>query len=138
QNYYGFDLPQFYGSMYFPSVLDGLEIRVGRMFCPLGFESNEAVSTPLLSRTLTFTFSPFTHFGAMGILNLNPNWQLQALAVDGNDVWVGDPSQQWRFVGKIQYTSTNKRWLAALSGTFGQAEMNVAAPFAPTTLSTAF
>src|SRR6185295_17397180 len=132
-NYYGYDLPQFYGNMYLPNVMDGLEIRVGRMFCPLGFESNEAVSTPMLSRSLTFTFSPFTHFGVMGILNLNSRWQLQAMAADGNDVWIGEASQQWRFVGKLKYESEDKRWDAAVSATLGQAEMNVAAPFAPTT-----
>jgi hypothetical protein len=138
QNYYGFDLPQFYGSIYMPTFGNGLEIRVGRIFNPWGMESNEAVNTPFLSRSYAMTYSPFTEFGVMGILSLNTKWQLYAMIADGSDVWVGDPSQQWRFVGKVQFTSENKNTTLAFGTTVGQADLNTGAPFAPTTLSTPF
>ncbi len=138
QNYYGFDLPQFYGSIYAPNVMNGLEIRVGRVFNPWGMESNEAVNTPFLSRSYTFAYSPKSEFGVLGILNITKQVQLYAMAADGDDVWVGDPSQQWRFVGKLQYTSDDKKTTLAFGTSMGQAVLNTNFPFAPTTLSTPF
>jgi hypothetical protein len=64
--------------------------------------------------------------------------QLYAMAAAGDDVMVGDPSEQWRFVGKLQYTSEDKRTTLAFGATLGYAVLNTNLPFAPTTLSTPF
>jgi len=49
QNLYGVDLVQHYAEIYFPTVAQGLDLKVGRFYCPFGVEATEAVSTPLLS-----------------------------------------------------------------------------------------
>ncbi len=51
QNLYGVDPIQFYVNAYVPSLFQGTEIRVGRTYNPWGYESLEAVSTPMVSRS---------------------------------------------------------------------------------------
>jgi hypothetical protein len=137
QQFYGYDLPQFYLNMYVPTIMQGLELRVGKMFCPWGVESIEGPSTPFLSRSYAFNSSPpFTHFGVMAILNMTPKWQLQAMAVNGNDVWIGDPSQEWRFVGKLQWTSADKRQNLSFATSVGRGVFNTDFPHPQTTVAT--
>ncbi len=138
QQFYGFDLPQFYANMYLPTVMQGLELRAGRIYAPWGVESVEGPAAPFLSRSYAFnSCPPFTHFGVMAILNITPKWQLTAMVADGNDVWVGDPSQEWRFVGKLQWTSADKRQSLAFATTVGRGVFNPDFPNPQTTVSTA-
>src|SRR5262249_24676840 len=60
---YGFDPIQFYTEAYFPQVLRGLDVKVGRYFAQYGFESNDATQNLLGSRAYGFIYDPFTHTG---------------------------------------------------------------------------
>ena len=68
QNLYGVDPVQFYANAYFPTLFRGTEIRVGRTYDPAGYESLEAVSNPLLSRSYLFFNTPFTLMAIAGVV----------------------------------------------------------------------
>jgi hypothetical protein len=136
QNLYGVDPIQFYGEAYFPTVASGLDVKVGRFYCPIGEESNEAVSTPLASRSYTFTTEPFTHFGVLTLLTVNPEWSMHACLVNGNDI-VFDDGQELRFIGRVQWTQPGGRNTVAFGTAVGRGKFNIGAPNAAATVATA-
>jgi hypothetical protein len=136
QNLYGVDPVEFYGEAYFPTVLSALDVKVGRFYCPFGEESNEAVSTPLASRSYTFTTEPFTHFGVLALLNVNPEWSVHACLVNGNDM-VFDDGQELRFIGRVQWTQPGGRNTIAFGTAVGRGKFNPGAPNAAATVATA-
>jgi hypothetical protein len=138
QNLYGFDAVQFYVNAYFPTLFQGTELRLGRHFCPFGVESMEPINSPFLSRSYALIWSPsFTHLGLMSITNLNSQWAVTLMLVNGNDVFI-DPAQEMRFVGKILWTSASKRNSLALGTSLGRGKFNAGEPFEPATLSLPF
>jgi hypothetical protein len=137
QNLYGVDPIQFYVNAYFPNLFQGTEIRLGRCYCPFGYESNEAISTPLLSRAYDFNTSPFTHCGLMALTTFSPKWSANLMLVNGNDVFFADPAEELRFVGKLQWTSPDRRDSVAVSTSLGRGKFNAGEPFAPATVATA-
>src|SRR6185312_15274276 len=103
----------------------GLDIKVGRFFTPFGYESLESISSPLVSKSYSFNwYPPFTHFGAMATVTINPKWRFQAGIVNGNDVWIGDPSERPRFLGTLTYTSPNLRDVVTLGTSLGKGRMD--------------
>jgi hypothetical protein len=133
---YGVDPIQFYGSFYVPTLFQGTEFRIGRHFCPFGAESLEAISTPLMSRSYAFNWSPpFTHCGLMVLSTLSPQWNVNLMAVNGNDVMFGDPAAEWRFIGKFTWTSKSKRDIVAFGTSVGRGKFNTGQPFDPPTIS---
>ncbi|MFO0879907.1 MAG: outer membrane beta-barrel protein [Gemmataceae bacterium] len=105
QNIYGVDLVQQYLSAYVPEFFKGTEFRVGRFYTPWGMESIEAVSTPLISRSYAFNWCPpFTHCGVGAYITFDSEWSAVLMAVNGNDVYWGDPARNWRFVGNVKWT----------------------------------
>jgi hypothetical protein len=135
QNLYGADPVQFYANAYFPTLFQGTEVRVGRHFCPFGTESNEAISTPLLSRSYGFNNSPFTHTGLMVLSTLTPEWTVNLMLINGNDVFL-DKSEELRMLGKLIWTSPDKRDIVALSTSAGRGKFNAGDPFNPATVGT--
>jgi hypothetical protein len=139
QNLYGVDPIQHYVSLYVPTLFRGVEFRVGRLYTPWGVESLEAVSTPLLSRSYAFNWSPpFTHSGGGAYITFSPEWSAVLLAVNGNDVYFGDPSAEWRFVGNVKWTQPGGgRNTVTLATSLGSGWFNPSAPFAPATVALA-
>ncbi|MFM7152329.1 MAG: outer membrane beta-barrel protein, partial [Gemmataceae bacterium] len=104
QNIYGFDLVQQYVNAYVPNLFRGTEFRVGRVYTPWGVESVEMVSTPLISRSYCLNWCPpFTHCGAAAYITFDSEWSTVLMAANGNDVYWGDPSAEWRFVGNLKW-----------------------------------
>ncbi len=135
QNLYGVDLISHYVEGYFPTVMNGLDIKLGRFFTPFGAESLEAISTPFLSRSYAFNWSPpFTHLGGIATLTINPRWTVQGALVDGNDVWF-DPSAEARFVGTAKWTQPGGRNTVTFGTSIGRGKLNSGDPFAPATVS---
>lgn len=100
---YGIDPVQFYLEAYFPTVIRGLDVKVGRFYTPWGVESVEAPSTPFMSRSYTFSNAPpFTHTGILLTQNLPCNFIVQAALVVGEDLFI-DPADEATFIGTIQY-----------------------------------
>jgi hypothetical protein len=83
---YGYDIPTFYGELYFPQIAEGMNIRVGRYLSIPDIETQMSPVTPLYSRSLLYIYDPFTQFGALGTIKLNDQWIVQAGVHAGNDV----------------------------------------------------
>lgn len=123
-NRYGVDPVAFYASAYFPTILQGTEVRLGRHYTPFGVESLEAISTPTVSRSYAFNWCPpFTHFGLQVNTTINPHWATTLMLVNGNDVFL-DPAQELRFVGKVQWTPSTHRDVVALGASLGRGKFN--------------
>lgn len=134
QNLYGVDLISHYVEGYFPSVMNGLDIKVGRIWTPFGVESLEAVSTPFLSRSYAFNWSPpFTHMGGLATLTINPKWTVQAGIVNGNDVYI-DESQELRGLATIKYTQPGGRNTITFGTSLGRGKINSDDAFNPATV----
>ena len=131
QNLYGLDLPQAYVNWYLPNLFEGTEIRLGRMFTPWGFESIEGISTPLLSRSYAFNWSPpFTHMALMVAPNFNKNWSAKLMLANGNDVFF-DASEELRTVGVVSWISDDKKDNLNFGWSLGRGKFNASAPFNP-------
>jgi hypothetical protein len=132
QNLYGVDLIQEYVSMYLPMLFRGTEFRLGRLYTPWGVESLEAVSTPLLSRSYAFNWSPpFTHCGLAAYVTFNPEWSGVFMLANGNDVYFGDPSEELRFVGNLRWLQPGGRNSATFATSLGRGKFNPAYPSPP-------
>jgi Putative beta-barrel porin-2, OmpL-like. bbp2 len=139
QNFYGFDIPQAYVSAYYPDIFEGTEIRIGKHYCPFGYESIEGPTAPLKSRSYAFNWCPpFTHWGLMALTNLDKNWTVNLMLINGNDVMIFDPAEEWRFMGKLTWTSDDKKTTWSLGTSLGRGKFNTGEPFAPTTISLPF
>lgn len=139
QNLYGFDFPDAYVNVFVPTWFQGgTEFRVGRQYTPFGQESLEAPTTPLMSRSYAFNWSPpFTHNGITMINNFSPQWQLFSMLANGNDVWLDQTVQEARYVGRLQWTSKDKQDIVAYGMSVGRGKFNAGKPFAPSTFATA-
>ena len=132
QNLYGVDLIQEYVSMYVPTWFRGVEFRVGRLYTPWGVESLEAISTPLLSRSYAFNWSPpFTHCGGGAYVTFSPIWSGVFLLTNGNDVFWGDPSEELRFVGNLRWVQPGGRNTVTFATSLGRGKFNPAYPTPP-------
>ncbi|MCS6850096.1 MAG: outer membrane beta-barrel protein [Gemmataceae bacterium] len=135
QNLYGVDLPQFYVNCYIPTICQGLELRLGRIYTPFGTESIEAINTPLMSRSYAFNWCPpFTHMGLMGILTINSQWAITLMAANGNDIFF-DHAQRPRIVGKIAYVTPHGKDAVTLGWSLGAGIFGAQYPYEPTTIA---
>jgi hypothetical protein len=133
-NLYGVDMISSYLEYYVPTFFQGLDIKVGRFFTPFGYESLETISSPLVSKSYSFNwFPPFTHFGALATCVFNPMWKAQAGIINGNDVWIGDPSERPRFLGTLTYTSPNLRDVVTLGTSLGKGGIGSGDTYNPAT-----
>jgi hypothetical protein len=136
QNLYGVDPIQFYANAYVPGLFRGTEFRVGRTYNPWGYESLEAVSTPLLSRSYAFFNTPFTLMGVGAYTTYTSEWSSVLILANGNDTYVV-PYEEARFFGKLTYASANKHDNVQLGCTLGRGRFNAGAPFDPATVGLA-
>jgi hypothetical protein len=127
-NTYGIDPIQFYGEAYFPTAADGLDIKVGRIFCQYGVESNQAPDNALLSHTYTFIYNPFTHTGIMATLNLTSTWSVQAGMMLGSDIFI-DPADEPTGMGGIKWAPPDGLDSVFLSFIVGPGRFNQARNF---------
>jgi hypothetical protein len=133
QNLYGVDPIQFYGNVYIPTLFEGTDVRAGRLFTPWGFESLEGISTPFVSRSYAFNWSPpFTHMGIMVSPQFTKQLSGKFMLANGNDVFFTS-TQETRFVGALTWTSLSKKDTVTLGWSLGRGKMNTAHPFAPAT-----
>jgi hypothetical protein len=124
-NTYGIDPIQFYAEAYFPTVAQGLDLKLGRFFAQYGVEANDAPSNALGSHAYTFIYDPFTHTGLLATLKLNDVWTIQSGLVLGCDVFI-DAASEPTYVGSVKWTPSGRdsvQFATILgSGRFNQAE----------------
>jgi hypothetical protein len=116
----GFDPAQFYGEIHLPVLTSGgLDIRGGRWYSIIGFESVPAVTRPLLSVPYMFNYGqPFTHFGVLTTLHVGDRLKLYNGTVNGWDRWI-DERYQWGYTGGFIWNSPGGRTSIAASMVWG-------------------
>jgi Putative beta-barrel porin-2, OmpL-like. bbp2 len=107
-NLYGVDPVQFYADAYFPTIMRGLDIKIGRFFALYGVEQISAPDNALFSHSLDDLFDPFTHTGVLGTLKLTDTWTIQAGLVTGSDIFVG-PGSNPTFTGSVKWAPPDGR-----------------------------
>ena len=83
---YGYDVPTFYGELYFPQIAEGMNVRVGRYLSVPDIETQMAPGNWLYTHSLLYIFDPFTQMGVVNTVKLNDQWLIQFGAHAGNDV----------------------------------------------------
>jgi hypothetical protein len=83
---YGYDIPMAYVEGYFPSVGDGLNVRVGRYISVPDIEAQLAPNNYTYSHSLLYSYDPYTQEGIVATFKLNKNWSIQPQVNIGNDV----------------------------------------------------
>jgi Putative beta-barrel porin-2, OmpL-like. bbp2 len=103
---YGYDMPTFYGELYFPQIAQGMNVRVGRFLSVPDIETQMAPGNYLYTHSLLYIFDPFTQMGIMNTVKLNDQWLVQFGAHAGNDV-AGWEKQDAKFtpVACVRWTS---------------------------------
>ncbi len=83
---YGFDPVMYYIDLYFPKVLDGMNVRVGRYISIPDIEAQLAPNNITYSHSLLYTYDPYTQNGIVATVRLNRNWSIQGEISGGNDI----------------------------------------------------
>jgi hypothetical protein len=120
---YGIDPIQFYGEAYFPTVGRGLDVKLGRIFCQYGVETNDAPGNALCSHSYTFIYDPFTHTGVMGTLKLTEAWSVQFGMMLGSDVFI-DPADTPTGMGSVKWVAPDGRNSVLFSVIVGSGQFN--------------
>jgi hypothetical protein len=127
-NKYGIDPIQFYAEAYLPTVARGMDIKVGRIFCQYGAESNDAPPNALASHSYVFIYDPFTHTGVMSTTQLTPAWSVQLGIIMGPDVFI-DPAASPYSMFSVKWAPPNGRDSILFSGLLGSGRFDVARRF---------
>lgn len=127
-NLYGIDPIEFYGEAYFPTIGQGMDVKLGRVFCQYGVEANDAPSNALLSHAYTFIYDPFTHTGIMTTVKLSEVWSFQAGMMLGSDIFI-DPADTPTGMGSVKWTQPGGQNTALFSVILGSGRFNQARNF---------
>lgn len=126
---YGIALPQAYLETYLP-VGNGLNIKAGHFYSPLGYETVPAPDNYFYTRAYTLNSGePFTHTGLLCSYTINQNWVVQGGATTGSATggWDGGFDKQldnWGGLANIRWNSNDQKTSVALGGTYGQTAVN--------------
>lgn len=107
-NLYGIDPVQFYAEAYFPTIAQGMDVKVGRFFSQFGVEQISAPDNALVSHSYAFIYDPFTQTGLLTTTKLNSAVSVQAGLVLGNDNFSG-PTLNPTFIGSVKWVSSDQR-----------------------------
>lgn len=89
---YGFDPVMFYYDAYFPTVAQGMVLRVGRYISLPDIEAQLAPNNYSFSHSILYTYDCYTQTGANATVKLNDHWTLQGGISGGCDTepWTTD------------------------------------------------
>jgi Putative beta-barrel porin-2, OmpL-like. bbp2 len=109
-SYSGFDMPMIYLDLYIPYVLQGMNIRIGRIISEPDIEAQLAPNNLMASHSLLYGFDNYCQEGIFTTTKINDQWTIQAGISDGTDValWQNDPGRQVTGTVMIQWTSPNQ------------------------------
>ena len=107
-NLYGIDPVQLYAEAYFPTIAQGMDVKVGRFFALFGVEVIPAVDNPFISHAYTFIYNPFTQTGILTTTKLSNTVSVQAGLVMGNDNIAGATAYP-TFIGNIKWVNPDQR-----------------------------
>ncbi|MBS0496056.1 MAG: porin [Gammaproteobacteria bacterium] len=119
---YGIAIPQAYAEVYVP-VGNGLNIKVGHFYTPIGYESVPAPNNFFYTHAYTMQYGePFTHTGVLSNYTINKNFTAMAGAIGGSGTggWDGNFDKQmenWGGIGGVTWTSDDRKTSFNVSGT---------------------
>ncbi len=119
---YGVALPQAFVEIYAP-IANGLTIKVGHFYTPIGYESVPAPNNFFYSHAYTTQYGePFTHTGVLTTYNVDKNIMFKSGAITGSGTggWDGSFNRQmsnWGGIGSMTYTTDDKRSSLNVAGT---------------------
>lgn len=122
--YYGIAFPQAFAEAYVP-VGNGLNVKVGHFYTPIGYESVPAPDNFFYTHAYTMQYGePFTHTGVLGNYKITQNWTFIGGVTTGSATggWDGGFDKQlgnWGGIGGITWTSEDMGTSANISGTYG-------------------
>jgi hypothetical protein len=122
-NTYGIDPIQFYGEAYFPTIAQGMDVKVGRFFALYGIETVDAISNMFLSHSYTDIYDPYTHTGIVTTTKLSDAWTVQAGLVLGSDIFI-DPADTPTFIGSVKWTDAQQRDTVLFNVILGSGRFN--------------
>jgi len=92
-NIYGWDVPMEYVDLYWPkpfnSLVDGLEVRIGRYISIPDIEAQLAPNNITYTHSITYTFDNYTNNGIVSSWQINKNILVQLGITDGTEtpIW---------------------------------------------------
>jgi hypothetical protein len=119
---YGIAIPQAFAEIYAP-VGNGLNIKVGHFYTPIGYESVPAPNNFFYTHAYTMQYGePFTHTGVLTNYTINKNFTVVAGAIGGSGTggWDGNFDRQmgnWGGIGGVTWTSDDRKTSLNISGT---------------------
>ena len=119
---YGVALPQAYVEIYAP-IANGLTIKAGHFYTPIGYESVPAPNNFFYSHAYTMQYGePFTHTGVLTHYNVDKNIVFMSGAITGSGTggWDGNFNKNmdnWGGIGGLTYTTDDKRSSLNIAGT---------------------
>jgi hypothetical protein len=119
---YGVALPQAYVEIYAP-IANGLTIKAGHFYTPIGYESVPAPNNFFYSHAYTMQYGePFTHTGVLTHYNVDKNIVFMSGAITGSGTggWDGNFNRNmsnWGGIGGLTYTTDDKRSSLNIAGT---------------------
>jgi Putative beta-barrel porin-2, OmpL-like. bbp2 len=125
---YGIDPVQAYAEAYFPQVVKGLDVKLGRFFAQFGVESIDATQNALGSRAYTFIYDPFTHTGLLTTLKLTDAWSVQNGLVTGSDIAI-HPAATPTYIGSVKWAASDNRDSVLFSVILGGGRFNESRQF---------
>jgi hypothetical protein len=119
---YGVALPQAFVEIYAP-IANGLTIKAGHFYTPIGYESVPAPNNFFYSHAYTMQYGePFTHTGVLTHYNIDKNIVFMSGAITGSGTggWDGNFNRNmsnWGGIGGVTYTTDDKRSSLNIAGT---------------------
>jgi len=102
---YGYDFTEQYIDIYFPQVVEGMIVRIGRWIACPDIETQFAPDNYMGSHSILFTFDTYTQTGIMLTTMINENWTVQACLHAGTDM------APW-YVGALPTGMFGVRWVS--------------------------
>jgi hypothetical protein len=106
---YGYDPLQLYMDLYFPHILDGMILRVGRYISPIDIEAQLSPENYLYSHSVMYSVDPYTFTGIQGIFRISDRWFFMSAIHAGNDMapWTTSSQPNGEFL--VKWVSPNNK-----------------------------
>ncbi len=109
-DYYGFDMPMVYFDLYLPNILQGMNVRIGRIISEPDIEAQLAPNNLMSSHSIVYGFDNYTQTGIFTTTKIDNQWTIQIGLSNGTDValWQKDPGNQPTGTVMVQWTAPNQ------------------------------
>ncbi len=108
-SFLGLDFPQIYGEVHLPYLTKlGVDVKGGRYYTPMGYETATAINRPLLSIPYAYNFSPFTFLGVQADIHITDRLDYFHGTMNGWDRWFNENYRWGYYTGVIAKSKSGK------------------------------